>query len=169
MDPKTVQRAPLKPKGCCASPSSPHCCATAQLGVLPGQDTAEGRAMRMQLHPKLLSASSPSCARLSPLLDEVLWPLTACQAPQGRPALTARFPRLPGRLTALPRRGTNSLWRLFSWQGAASRARSLPRGSRRNRRPGSCRGQAGTPRLRTMGREGRGCRWDSLPNPASSK
>lgn len=170
MDARTMQRATLKPKGCCASPSSRAaellCNSPAWRAPRPRHGW---RAVRMELHPKSLCASPPSCAQLSPLPDVPLWPLTACQALQGRPALTTRFPRLPGRLTALPRWGTSPLWRLPSWQGAVSRARPLPRGSRRNKCPVCAGGreapvpavgaaEARTPRLRTMGRQSRGCR-----------
>lgn len=50
MDPKTKQIAPLKPKVCCASPSScaallllPSSSATPWLGGLPDKDVAEGQ------------------------------------------------------------------------------------------------------------------------------
>lgn len=113
------------------------------------------KAVRMELHPKFLCASPPSCAQLSPLPDVPLWPLTACQALQGRPALTTRFPRLPGRLTALPRWGTCPLWRLPS-----SRRNKCPvcAGGREAPVPAVGAAEARTPRLRTMGRQSRGCR-----------
>lgn len=89
--------------------------------------------------PQISVHSPPSCAQLSPLSDVPLWPLTAFPSSF---LATSGFPRLPGGLTALPRWGTSPLWRLSSWRGAASRARSLPRGSGRNKCP-VCAGAGG--------------------------
>lgn len=107
MDPKTMQRAPLKPKRCCASLSSLAASLLCNSPSWSAPGPRHGwRVVRMEFHPRSLRASPPSCAQLSPLSNVPLWPVAAF--PSGFLA-TARFPGLPGWLTALPRWGTSPM------------------------------------------------------------
>lgn len=137
--PKTKQRAPLKPKACCASPFScaallllPSSAATPWLGGLPEKDAAD-RAVRMKfsfykLHPKSLCACfslPPSSASPCGLYPGSAGPL----CPRRQVSAGCRGGSQPSR------RGASPVWQLTGWWGAASQARSLPRGSCRNKCP----------------------------------
>lgn len=157
MDPRTMQGAPVKPKGCCASPSSLTApllcnsteCSQAKPWLEGGEDGAS---------PKSLCASPPTCAQLSPVPDVPPWPLTARRAllsPRG-------FQGRQGGSRPSRREGRDPCG---DFRPAGSSVPSVPclrlsQKMPRREAPMLAVGaiEARTPWLRTAGREGRGCR-----------
>lgn len=145
----------LKPKAssvlpsCATLPLLPSGCARPQLGGLPSEDMAEGQwglsLLFTSFTLNLSMAASQAVHSPGPHLllpPSFCFPMRLCGlwlhvwALQGCPALAARFLQAAGVAhSPLNVGGWTPMWQLSGWWGAASRARSLPWGSCRNKCP----------------------------------